>query len=145
MKRPEIKILSVSNVYCRLMQFKNAGDIEVGHYHSYDHGTLLANGRMQVDVLNENDEVLSSQQFDAPTFILIKKDSIHRLTALEDNTIATCIHALRTIDEEIIDPDFLVEQRILADTPEESTATKPTISTVMADKGLHYKPLATRK
>ena len=39
----------------------------------------------------------------------MKKDLQHRITALESDTVCTCIHALRTIDEEIIAPDFLIE------------------------------------
>jgi hypothetical protein len=144
-KPPEVKILAVSNVYCRLMNFKSKGDTELGHYHSYDHGTLLASGRLLVEILDDDNNIVSSKQYDAPTFIFIKKDKIHKLTALEDNTVATCIHALRTIDEEIIDSDFLVEERILADSPKEVETFKPTISTVLAEKGMTYKPLATAK
>jgi len=38
--------------------------------------------------------------------ILIRQDKNHELIALEDNTVAFCIHALRTGDrvEDIIDP-----------------------------------------
>ena len=145
MNRPEVKILSVSNVYCRLMNFVKKGDQEMGHYHSYDHGTLLASGKLLVEKIDDNDNVKYSKEFTAPSFIFIAKDSKHVLTALEDNTVATCIHALRTIDETIIDPDFYVEQKELADSPELITPERPSIGEEMWNRGLAYKPLAHGK
>ena len=69
MSSPEIKMLAISNVFSRLMHFKKAGDIEVGHTHSYDHGTLLSSGSVQVDMLNDNNQIVSTKTFVAPTFI----------------------------------------------------------------------------
>jgi len=144
MDRPSIKILAVSNVYCRLMNFAKAGDQEVGHYHSYDHGTLLATGSLKVEILDDDGvNVLSEKVFTAPTFMYIKKENIHRLTALEDNTIATCIHALRSIDEEIIDSDFMVDQRVLSERSDDPS--KPTIEAVLNDAGLELKPMALKQ
>jgi hypothetical protein len=143
-EKPEVKILSVSNVYCRLMNFKNKGDQEKGHYHSYDHGTLLAKGRLLVEVINDEGAVVSSKEFSAPTFIFIAKDTQHVLTALEDETLATCIHALRTIDETIIDPDFFIEQQVLADEEIPDSDELLTISEKMRERGLLYKHLAIK-
>jgi len=110
MNSPEIKMLAISNVFSRLMYFKKAGDIEVSHTHSYDHGTLLSSGSVQVDMLDDNNEIVSTKTFVAPNFIFINKNNYHRITALEDNTVCACIHAIKTIDEELVDPDFLVNQ-----------------------------------
>lgn len=145
MNRPEVKILAVSNVYCRLMNFVKKGDQEIGHYHGYDHGTLLASGKLLVEKLDDNGNVNYTKEFVAPSFIFIEKDSRHVLTALEDNTVATCIHALRTIDETIIDPDFYVEQKELADSPELITPDRPAIGKEMRDRGLIYKTLASHQ
>jgi hypothetical protein len=142
MNKPEVKILAVSNVYCRLMNFVKKGDKEHGHYHDYDHGTLLASGKLLVEKLDDNGEIIYSKVFTAPSFIFIAKDSQHILTALEDNTVATCIHALRTIDETIIDPDFYIEEKELSDTFEGSSKEKPTIGLEMKERGLKYKNLA---
>jgi hypothetical protein len=127
------------------MNFVKKGDQEIGHYHGYDHGTLLASGKLLVEKLDENDKVNYTKEFVAPSFIFIEKDSRHVLTALEDNTVATCIHALRTIDDEIIDPDFLVEQKEFADTIEEITDEKPSIGKEFYDRGLIYKTLASHQ
>lgn len=113
---PKIKILAISNVYCRLMNFEKAGDIEEGHTHTYDHGTLLSKGKLKVEMLEENDTIISSKIFEAPTFVYINKDKKHKLTALEDDTVACCIHALRTIDENIIDPDSFIESTEIPET-----------------------------
>jgi len=142
--RPEVKILAVSNVYCRLMNFKKAGDQELGHYHSYDHGTLLAKGKLLVEKTDDDGNVISSKEFTAPTFLYIEKDHRHVITALEDDTVATCIHALRTIDETIIDSSFFVEETVLADSAEQATDTIISIDEKLAEKGMIYKPLAGR-
>jgi hypothetical protein len=110
MSSPEIKMLAISNVFSRLMHFKKAGDVEMGHTHSYDHGTLLSSGSVQVDMLDDNNEIVSTKTFVAPTFIFINKNNYHRITALEDNTVCACIHAIKTIDDELVDPDFLVNE-----------------------------------
>jgi quercetin dioxygenase-like cupin family protein len=92
------------------MHFEKKGDVERGHKHTYDHGTLVSSGGVLVEVLSDDSKtVLESKEYKAPTFIFIKKDNIHRLTALEDNTVCACIHAIKTMDDEIVDPDFLVE------------------------------------
>lgn len=97
---PEASIGLVSNLWVKMMHFKKTGDIEQGHAHVFDHLTLLASGSLRV-VVNG-----ASSDFKAPHMIYIKKDAVHELTALEDNTVAYCIHALRDGDgvEDIIDP-----------------------------------------
>jgi hypothetical protein len=111
MSRPEIKIIAVSNVFSRLMHFKNAGDVEYGHTHTYDHATLVSSGSVRVDVTS-TDGIESSKNFIAPTMIFVPKDKRHSLTALEDNTVCVCIHALRTIDDAIVSPEFLVSPMV---------------------------------
>ena len=109
MASPEIKIIAVSNVFCRLMHFVNVGDVEHGHQHAYDHATLVSTGSVVVDVLDDNDVVVSSKVFNAPNMVFIHKDKRHRLTALEKGTVCSCIHAIREVEGEILDPEFLPE------------------------------------
>jgi quercetin dioxygenase-like cupin family protein len=82
------------------MHFKKAGDIEHGHTHPFDHLTLLAAGSLRVTVNGQTTE------FKAPHMIYIKAEFNHELVALEDNTVAFCIHALRKGNgvDDIIDP-----------------------------------------
>jgi quercetin dioxygenase-like cupin family protein len=99
---PEIKIGCVANLYSRMMHFKTAGDIEVGHTHQFDHLTLLAKGKLKVTV----EGIVS--EFTAPHMIYIHKDKVHELEALTDETVAYCIHALRDKEtNEILDPSMI--------------------------------------
>ena len=101
MNSPKVKLGYVSNLYSRMMHFENAGDIEIGHTHQFDHLTLLANGSLKITV--DGNETI----FKAPHMIYIHKDKNHELVALEDNTIAFCIHAFKSDSGDIIDPSMV--------------------------------------
>jgi quercetin dioxygenase-like cupin family protein len=100
---PEVAIGCVSNMFVRQMSFKQAGDTEQGHIHSFDHLTLLSTGRLLVEVPQ------GTTIYNAPAMIFIHKDVTHKLTALEPNTLAYCIHGLRDLDvsEDIVSPDMV--------------------------------------
>lgn len=97
---PYVTIGCVANLFSRQMHFRKTGDIEHGHTHQFDHLTLLAAGSLRVTVQGKTTE------FKAPHMIYIKAEHNHELVALEDNTVAYCIHALRTGEavEDILDP-----------------------------------------
>lgn len=102
MSQPIVHLGCVANLFSRMMRFKNAGDVEYGHTHQFDHLTLLAKGKLKVTV----DGVAS--EFTAPHMIYIHKDKVHELEALVDETVAYCIHALRDKDSgEILDPSMI--------------------------------------
>lgn len=105
MPYPKINIGCVANLYSRQMHFEKAGDVEHGHTHPFDHLTLLASGSLKVTV--EGKETV----FKAPHMIYIHKDKNHELVALEDNTVAYCIHALRDGNgvDDILDPNMIPE------------------------------------
>ena len=100
MSFPDTSITCVANVFTRQMIFKKIGDKETEHTHCFDHTTLLTNGSLKVIVKGKE------SIYKAPFMIYINKDVEHELIALEDNTIAYCIHALRDGEkvEDIIDP-----------------------------------------
>ena len=131
MNNPIIKILAVSNVYCRLMNFVKAGDVENGHCHIFDHGTLLSTGKVLVEMFDKKDRVIASSTHEAPSFIFIAKDTKHRITALEDNTVAACIHAIRDVDQDLIDPSYFVNQIELADSLKELSPEKPILNDIV--------------
>ena len=87
------------------MHFRKRGDIEYGHAHQFDHLTLLAKGSLNVKI---DDKVT---KFVAPNMIFIRKDVEHELVALENDTIAYCIHPLRdgVRVEDILDPTMIPE------------------------------------
>lgn len=100
--RPSITLGAVANIFSRMMHFKKAGDIELGHKHLHDHLTLLASGSLKVIV--EGEETV----FTAPHMIYIHADKKHELIALVDDTVAYCIHAIRdSISGDIIDPSMI--------------------------------------
>lgn len=103
MSTPKIQLGCVANLFSRQMHFEKAGDIEEGHTHPFDHLTLLAYGSVKVTVDGKE------SVFKAPHMLYIKADKVHFLEALEDNTLAYCIHALRDGDEvcDIIDPSMI--------------------------------------
>jgi glyoxylate utilization-related uncharacterized protein len=103
MSPPEVKLGAVANLWTRQMHFINAGDTEPEHDHCFDHLTLLATGSVSVVV----DGVTS--EFCAPQMIYIKAGKLHTITALEANTLAYCIHALRDKAGELLDPELLPE------------------------------------
>lgn len=97
---PEQKITCVKNLWTRQMFFAKAGDANEGHVHNYDHITLLAHGSVRVHVDDKTTD------FKAPHMIYIQAGKSHFIEALEDGTVAYCVHALRDANtEEIIDPD----------------------------------------
>lgn len=87
------------------MTFVKAGDVEQGHFHNFDHTTLLGAGSVLIKANGKE------TKFTAPQMIFIHADIEHELTALEDNTVAYCIHALRDGDNvgDIIDPASIPE------------------------------------
>ena len=97
MAHPKIDIGHVANVFIRMMTFEKAGDVEEGHTHDFDHVTLLSKGSLKV--ISEGKETI----FNAPHMIFIHKDKHHELIALEDGTIACCIHGTRDDSGDIID------------------------------------------
>ena len=104
MTQPLIQVGCVANIFSRSMYFRNAGDIELGHTHQFDHLTLLAKGKLKVTVEGV------ATEFTAPHMIYIKADKTHELEALADGTVAYCIHALRNMDNnEILDPSMIPE------------------------------------
>jgi len=99
MAYPETKMSCVKNLWTRQMYFAKAGDANEGHVHNYDHITLLAHGSVRVHVEG------NMTDFKAPQMIYVKAGKSHFIEALEDGTVAYCVHALRDKDsEEIIDP-----------------------------------------
>lgn len=100
--RPDITLGAVSNIFSRMMHFKKAGDIELGHKHHFAHLTLLASGSLKVIV--EGEETI----FKAPHMIYIHADKKHQLVAVEDDTVAYCIHAIRDANTgDILDPSMI--------------------------------------
>ena len=88
----------VGNVWIRQNILEHAGDESHGHKHLFDHAVLLARGT--VDVWIEGHE---PRRFEAPTFIVIKKEYAHKFRAVTDDVLWYCVFAIRDIDGEVTD------------------------------------------
>ena len=91
----------IGNIWVRQNYLEKAGDKVGGHVHYFDHVSLLAKGSVEVRIDGREPHV-----FHAPTFIVIRKQHRHEITALEDDTSWYCVFAARDIDgnvEDIVD------------------------------------------
>jgi hypothetical protein len=82
----------VGNIWVRQNFMEKAGDAVGGHIHYHDHVSLLAKGKVSVQI--DDGE---PKEFVAPTFIVVRKEHKHRITALEDGTVWYCVFAMRDI------------------------------------------------
>lgn len=86
------------NIWVRQNILEKAGDSNLGHKHHFDHVTLLQSGKVRIEV-----EGHAPKEFTAPTFITIKKEHRHQVTALTDDVCWYCVFALRDIDGDVTD------------------------------------------
>lgn len=98
MMRKPAELGYFGNIWVRLNRLDKAGESIVGHKHHFDHVSLLVKGKVKVEV-----EGYSPKEFEAPTFITIKKEYRHTITALEDDSIWYCVFALRDVDGNVTD------------------------------------------
>jgi hypothetical protein len=89
------------NIWVRQNVLPKAGNIFDGHRHHFDHVTLLVRGSVEVEVDGH-----PPKTFTAPTFVVIRKDHKHKVTALEDDVLFYCVFALRDVDGEVFDPVY---------------------------------------
>ena len=86
------------NIFIREMGFTKAGDVIDGHAHNFDHTTYVARGSLRIESLNKDGSVKQTAIKSATAghnWVLIKAGVLHRLIALEDNSMGHCIYAHR--------------------------------------------------
>lgn len=82
----------VNGIFIKQMRFRKKGWIARTHAHNYDHQTLVTTGSLKVTVDGMESIVL------APNAMLIQAGKPHLLEALEDETVAYCIHRVKGSD-----------------------------------------------
>lgn len=87
--RPISEHAIAQNVFIKIMTFTKAGDRNLFHKHAYDHLTVLSAGALEIRCDGQ------VGRFRAPHLFLTPKDGVHQFIALEDETIVSCIHAIR--------------------------------------------------
>lgn len=88
----------IGNIWVRQNYFEKKGDKVGGHVHYFDHVSILAKGSVKVTIDNDQSK---EYIFNAPTFIVIKKEHRHEVEALEDDTSWYCVFAARDIDGDV--------------------------------------------
>lgn len=86
------------NIWVRQNELDNKGDSVQGHKHTFDHVSLLMKGTVLVEV-----EGYKPKEFTAPTFIVIKKEHMHKFTAMTDDCCWFCTFAMRDINGDVTD------------------------------------------
>lgn len=86
------------NIWVRQNVLELAGEFHQGHEHKFDHVTLLVSGKVSIQIGEE-----APKEFTAPTFIVIRKQHSHKITALADGTVYYCVFALRDLDGEVME------------------------------------------
>jgi len=97
------------NNFLRPMRFPDVGSIVVGHKHNYDHITILIQGAILGRAWNVNEDgkqvMVAEKAFKAPAFMNVRAHRWHEFIALEANSYAVCVFALRTRDGEVATVD----------------------------------------
>jgi hypothetical protein len=103
MAQPIVKTGCAKNLFVRQLHFKNAGDQEQGPSHKFEYLSLLAKGRLAVQM---GDAVT---EFTAPQLILTKANARHQLEALTDGVVVYSIYVLRDASGDIVSQDAVLK------------------------------------
>ena len=87
----------VGNVWLAQHHLPISGMEIAGHAHSFDHASLLVQGRVKVQIEGED-----WKEFQAPTFIVIRANLNHRIVSLVDDTIWYCVFAMRDFEGQVV-------------------------------------------
>jgi hypothetical protein len=101
MSYPKTHIASVGGLFTRVMVFENAGDVETGHTHQFDHATLVAHGSVLVRCRGKE------TVFKAPQLIWIAAELEHELVSQEANTVCACLHTIES--RQLVTPTTIVK------------------------------------
>jgi quercetin dioxygenase-like cupin family protein len=104
----KIQLSFQHNIFVKRMTFKESGSIYCGHHHFYDHITLVASGKVKVKfgAVPEGDLPEEEKEYEGSSMFVTRGYREHEITALEDNTIICCIHAIRSADGKVVDGDL---------------------------------------
>ena len=101
------KIAIQHNIFVKQMDFDDANITYCGHHHEYDHVTMVASGKVRVKfgAVPFAGIPEETKEYSAVSMFVTRAFRTHEITALEPNTSVCCIHALRTKDGDIYEPD----------------------------------------
>lgn len=89
------------NIFLRQMHFTKTGDIVEGHVHNFDHTTFVTAGGVRIE-RSHPDGRADVVELWAGEYCLILANCTHKLTALADGSVATCVYSHRTPQGDIV-------------------------------------------
>jgi hypothetical protein len=128
------------NVFVKMHQIENAGVQYKGHYHNYDHTTLVATGKVKVLFGEVPEAGLKEEEriYSAPSMFITRAFRRHTITTLEENTTFCCIHAIRDDDGDPI--NHIAEDKIIEQfTPKKEIKINPIPSNIHNRMTLSYQ------
>lgn len=97
------------NIHIREMFFALAGVVVEGHAHNFDHTTYVIRGAVKIERLDADGnvvQIVTKKASDGQNWVLIKAGVLHRLTAMEDNSMGHCISSHRDPETGEVIADF---------------------------------------
>lgn len=96
------------NIYLKQMDFDDSNQVYHGHHHEYDHVTMVARGRVRVTFSEVPFAGIPEEvkEYSAVSMFITRSFRLHTIVSLEPNTTVCCIHAVRTKDGKILEPDI---------------------------------------
>lgn len=127
-KRPNGEATIVSrtttygNLWIREVYFEKAGDIKLGHQHSFDHTHFLTHGSGEITIYDceDKDKIILKKIFHAPALLKVPKEHRHQMVALEDESRGYCIQSMMMDDTVPRDTDFINDEDFIFDVEEYS-------------------------
>lgn len=95
----QFRLHYAGNLFFKEVELEHAGDVLPGHSHYHDHLSYLAAGEVAIEIEG------STKQLKAPAVLLVKKDKLHRIVAVGGPARWLCVHALRDVGGELLDPE----------------------------------------
>lgn len=92
------------NIMVRPNSLPKAGDKVDGHAHNFDHTTVVFEGSIHVKAKLPTG-VIVEKDFSRGSEFLVKAETEHEITALEDNTMFKCYYSHRNPQGEVVE-DF---------------------------------------
>lgn len=78
------------------------------HVHEYDHYSILAAGRVEVEMV-EPDGSTSSKRYEAPAVIHVRAGVVHQITAKSAKVVWYCIHNTDRVEASMNDRAIIAE------------------------------------
>ena len=118
-KNTEFEEFIYGNVWFRQMEFIKKGAIKEGHKHNFDHIHFVMAGAVEAFELVEIDKKITKKSLGvlkAGDKIKVPKNVAHTIVALEDNSMALCLQAVRDGEADVLETNYLKDTEDVSET-----------------------------